>query len=106
MIKPETKLVKKIKDYLSTYNNAMFLKIHGGPFQQPGISDLIGIIDGRFVAIEVKMPDAKRGLTLLQKDFIDKVISCGGVAFCARCIEDVMIEFMSYGIELEGKRSV
>jgi hypothetical protein len=54
-----------------------------------GISDLIGIIDGRFIAIEVKVEEEGNDATKLQKWFIDRVNKCGGIAFVAYSLEDV-----------------
>ena len=52
----------------------------------PGVSDLIGWTQGRFVAIEVK---ASRGrVTDEQKAFIDLVRRSGGVAGVARSVEE------------------
>ncbi len=59
-----------------------WVKIHGGPFQEAGISDIIGCYRGRFIAIEAKMPDGKA--TPLQLAFIKAVTDNkgrGGVAF-------------------------
>ncbi len=56
-------------------------------FGTPGISDILGVLqDGRFFAIEVKMP--KRKLTEIQANFINNVNRAGGVAFVATCVED------------------
>jgi hypothetical protein len=53
-----------------------------------GISDLIGQMrDGRFLACEVK----REGAALMdhQREFLNEVLRNGGVAFVARCVEDV-----------------
>lgn len=52
-----------------------------------GTSDILGIIDGRFLAIEVK--SAKGYPTDDQKRFIEKVNANGGIAFVARSLEEV-----------------
>lgn len=54
----------------------------------PGGSDLLGIVDGHFVAIEVK--SARGRLTAEQKRFIDLVRRCGGRAGEARSVEDAI----------------
>lgn len=57
-------------------------------FGVPGISDILGVLnDGRFFAIEVKMPGRK--LTENQGNFINNVNRAGGVAFVAHSVEDV-----------------
>ena len=52
-----------------------------------GVSDILGVVNGKFVAIEVK--SAKGRLSESQKDFMHQVKDKGGIAFVARCIEDV-----------------
>jgi penicillin-binding protein-related factor A (putative recombinase) len=57
--------------------------------QMAGISDLIGVYNGRFVAIEIKTKANKKGATPIQEWFIGQVIKAGGVAFVARDLETV-----------------
>ena len=53
-----------------------------------GVADIIGVVAGRFLAIEVK---SKRGtLSQEQKLFIMKVNEEGGIAFVARSPADVI----------------
>lgn len=87
--KKETLLVKKIKAYLDKLEQSYFFKIHGGPMQMSGISDLIGVYKGRFYAIEVKTEDNKRGTTRLQEIFLEIINNCGGVGFVATSVEEV-----------------
>ncbi len=51
-----------------------------------GVSDILGIIDGKFVAIEVKSETGK--LRPEQKVFIQEIVSNGGVAFVARSLKE------------------
>lgn len=53
-----------------------------------GVSDILGIWRGRFLAIEVKSPKGK--LTEAQSAFLLDVQRHGGIAFCARSLNDVM----------------
>lgn len=87
--KKETTLVNNIKKHLNTLEKSFFFKIHGGPMQMAGISDLIGVHNGKFVAIEVKTPCNKKGTTQLQDWFIEKVNRAGGVGFVATSIDDI-----------------
>lgn len=66
---------------LKAYPGAVLWKIHGGSMQRAGIPDLIGCIRGRFVALEVKHPDAARGLTRLQESALEAVQKAGGLAY-------------------------
>jgi penicillin-binding protein-related factor A (putative recombinase) len=52
-----------------------------------GVSDILGLIDGRFLAIEVKSPKGRP--TPEQLEFIEKVNAQGGIAFIARSSLDV-----------------
>ena len=55
----------------------------------PGGSDLIGWTrTGRFLAIEVK--SEKGRLTVVQENFLSSVAKAGGIAICARSVEDVL----------------
>lgn len=53
-----------------------------------GFSDIAGIYNGRFLAIEVKQPGKKP--TAVQQAFLDAVTAAGGVAFVAHSLDDVM----------------
>jgi hypothetical protein len=60
-----------------------------GPMTSPkGISDILGIYRGRFLAIEVKRPGGK--LTPDQQRFLDRVKIEGGISFVARSVDDVV----------------
>ena len=52
-----------------------------------GSSDIIGMYQGRFLAVEVKQP--KKKPTQEQQRFINTVNENGGIAFVACCVEDV-----------------
>lgn len=54
-----------------------------------GVSDILGIHNGRLLAIEVKAPDDKKGASEDQQKFIDRVIKEGGIAGVARSVADV-----------------
>ena len=58
-----------------------------GVHRKIGVSDILGIFNGKFLAIEVK--SAKGKPTEHQKRFLDEVLEHGGIAFIARSIEDV-----------------
>jgi penicillin-binding protein-related factor A (putative recombinase) len=52
-----------------------------------GISDILGILYGKFIAIEVKSATGR--LRPEQKAFLEKINRMGGIAFEARSIDDV-----------------
>lgn len=53
-----------------------------------GSSDIIGLVDGRFVAIEVKSKIGR--VSSDQQRFIDIVIESGGIAGVARSIDEAV----------------
>lgn len=57
------------------------------PYRRKGVSDLLGIYRGRFMAIEVKVP--KKYPSKDQKSFLQDVADAGGIAIVARSVEDV-----------------
>lgn len=58
----------------------LFYKHHG--FMTAGVSDLIGCVKGRFIAIEAKLGSGT--ITPLQQDFLTHVVENGGVGLVAR----------------------
>lgn len=99
---PEKVIENAILDYLLMYD-VMFFKIQNvgifdptkKTFRKPsrhhkaGVSDILGIINGRFVAIEVKTPTGR--LSKSQAKFLDEVKNNGGLTLVARSVEDVQI---------------
>lgn len=84
----ETDITRQIKQVL--FNAGAFpIKIAGGPYQRPGIADLLVCMDGRFIAIEVKRPGIGV-LTPIQEQFLKDVRTAGGIAFVAYSVEDVV----------------
>jgi len=65
-------------------------------FHINGVSDILGVVKGRLICIEVK---AKKGrVSPSQKIFIEEVNRLGGLAFIAKSIEDVEEQFIKEGI--------
>lgn len=69
-------------------------KIHRKSFNRyhiNGVSDILGVYKGRFLAIEVKRPSNKKR-SPDQDNFIRLIKSQGGLAFYATSVEDVKRE--------------
>lgn len=50
---------RQVKPFLKSLKKCWFFKVHGGSiFQSAGIPDIVGVINGRFIALELK---AERG---------------------------------------------
>lgn len=53
-----------------------------------GVSDILGIFNGKLLAIEVKSKTGR--LSPYQKEFLEDVKRHGGIAFVARSVDDVI----------------
>lgn len=98
---PETKLVKKMRDAGAAKYGARLvtIKYHGSAYSEAGVSDLLCVLDGVFVACEVKAPESYggsveravlEGPTIKQDAFIDRVIRAGGIACVVATVEQFL----------------
>ena len=73
---------------LFRYQVGLFYTRFGTPVKcgTAGVSDLIGFDGPRFLAVEVKTPSGR--LSEEQCAFLNAVNSAGGLAFCARSVEE------------------
>lgn len=55
--KTEKQIVKHIRRKLEEKYPGVWYKIHGGPYQEAGIPDIVGCYKGHFVGFEVKRPE-------------------------------------------------
>jgi penicillin-binding protein-related factor A (putative recombinase) len=66
-----------------------------------GVSDILGVYHGRFLAIEVKRPSNKERPEH-QKTFIDLINRHGGIAFFATSVEEVKRQLEKLTIEAKA----
>lgn len=85
----EKTIENKIKRYLFEKGH-LYFKVHGSKFMEPGISDIIACVCGRFVAIEVKAPGMKRNESPQQKIFGSNVIKSNGLYYLVDSLEEVI----------------
>ena len=83
----ESTMVGHCKTWLNDQPQSFFVKIHGGPCQLAGISDLIGVYHGRFMAIELKV--GKNKASKKQLWFLDKIINAGGAGTVCWSLDEV-----------------
>ena len=76
MAGPEKEFENKVKKYLDKLPRCWYFKFWAGPYSKSGIPDIIALINGKFVAIEVKGP--KGTASELQKRNIRLINQCGG----------------------------
>ncbi len=91
----EAEITKSIREYLK-FKEIWHYKQWQGLGSLHGISDIIGILNGRYLAIEVKragkIPSDK------QQVFLNRVNAEGGIGLIARSVEDVMVQLRAYGV--------
>lgn len=85
----------KMVKWLNTQPDTYAFKVHGGPHQKIGVSDIICCHRGHFVALEVKLPKSKtnikpkRHLTENQKKFIREIRKACGTAHMVTTLDQV-----------------
>lgn len=82
----ESEITREIRAYLKS-RRVWHYKQFQSLGSLHGISDIIGIHNGRYLAIEVKREDGK--LSDKQWIFLNRVKEEGGLAFVARSIQDI-----------------
>jgi hypothetical protein len=98
---PETRLIKKMRDAgRDKYGDRLVtVKYHGSQFGEAGVSDLLCVLDGVFVAVEAKAPESyggsveralEQGPTVKQRAFIARVLKSGGCGGFAATVEHFM----------------
>ena len=75
---PEALVKKRIREILNQHNALFFSPVTGG-YGVSGVSDIIALHNGTFIAIEAKA-DATKKPTELQKKFLGQVRANGGIA--------------------------
>jgi hypothetical protein len=83
MSQPEARLSRQIRTELQK-RGAWGFKIHGGPTMMVGLPDLIFCYRGRFVALEVKMPEGV--VSKIQRRRIAEIREAGGHAYVVRSV--------------------
>lgn len=91
----EPALVRKIvKALKKKYPEDVWYKIHIGPYQERGIPDIIGCHKGRFIAIEVKTPENKRGPTPYQERQLHLIMEAGGYATTVTSVKEALAKIV------------
>lgn len=98
--KPETKLQSAIQERVRA-RGGWAGKIHGGIYSS-GIPDLLICFLGRFIALEVKTPENKKGATKLQEAQLRQIRRAGGFAYVVRSVRDVD-RILDHVERLDGK---
>ncbi len=96
----EAEITKSIREYLK-FKEIWHYKQWQGLGSLHGISDIIGILNGRYLAIEVKragkIPSDK------QQAFLNRVNAEGGIGIIAHSAEDLIYQLTEKGLVV-GRR--
>ena len=95
---PEGWAKDKIKAFLKTIPGCWFFMPIGGPYSRHGIPDIICIIQGRFIGIEVKAKGKFNNTTELQDITMEDIRKAGGLAFVADSVEVVKVQLAMAGL--------
>ena len=85
----ETTITKNILKYLNGLPNTYAFKIHGAGYGTNGVSAIMCCHEGRFVAMEVKVPTRNRP-TKMQKYFLKRINEAHGQGAVVTSILDVI----------------
>lgn len=75
----EKEFENKVKAFLDTIPYTWYFKHWAGPYSKLGIPDIIGCMNGRFFAIEVKAPNGKP--SALQLRVINLIRAARGIGY-------------------------
>lgn len=82
----ERAITRQIREYVSGLPHVFWFKIHGSSFQKPGIPDMLIVVDGRPVFIEIKRPGGRP--TALQQLVMQQIRDAGGTAEVVWSLDD------------------
>ena len=94
---PEGRVKTAIKKYLKSIPGCWYFMPIGGAFTVHGIPDIVGLVHGRFFAIECKAPGREATTTANQKNVMSAIEKVGGVVFVASSVEQVRSVFVQHG---------
>lgn len=81
MAQPESKLSLRIrKELAKEWPDCFTLKVWGSARMMGGLPDILGCVRGRFIGLEVKMPDKRSNTTEQQRLRISQIQRAGGIA--------------------------
>lgn len=97
----ESVIQRAISDYLTSLPECWVIKVMAA--NKRGTPDLLAVINGRFVAIEVKAPGGKP--SKLQLAQLRRIENAGGVAMLVESVDEVKAYLSSAGIEISSNLS-
>lgn len=93
MAQIESRLSRKIMDAIRLEPGTFCFKVHGSEHVMAGLPDIIGVVDGWFFGMEVKVP-GKRNNTSKVQDYVHAKISRAGGQVAVICSVDEALAFL------------
>lgn len=87
---PESRLQRRIRKAIEQKFGGWWVKMWGGPFMPAGIPDLLGCIEGKFFALEVKRPIRSSKTSAIQDATIEDIRQCGGHSTVVRSVDEAL----------------
>ena len=87
MSQPESRLSRKIMAALRE-RGAMVWKNHGSQYMTAGLPDIVGVYNGKMIAIETKMPGGR--LSEIQKHRLEEMRQAGASVVVAHSVEEAL----------------
>lgn len=84
---PESRLRSAIVKALSSYAG-YWIVTHQSGTQERGLPDIIGVYQGKFFGLEVKMPGKRHTLTPKQEHVLEKIRRNGGRATVVSAVQE------------------
>ena len=86
---PESRLQRKIRGALeAAYPRSVWFKYHGGPFTRAGVPDLLGVVEGRFIALEVKQPGESP--SVIQRHMHARLRDASAIVAVVRSVDEAL----------------
>lgn len=84
----ESQIVKGIKAMLEKEYGGVWYKIHGGPYQEAGIPDIVGVVNGHFFTLEVKRPEKRHDVSKQQRYQLNRLADAGAYTAVVTSVEE------------------
>ena len=78
MSQRESKLSRSIAHNLRLRRNAFCFKVWGNEHMMAGLPDIIGCYRGRFFGLEVKLPESRSNVSVVQERVMSLIDNCEG----------------------------
>jgi hypothetical protein len=87
----ESRLQRNIRAALELqFPGSVWFKYHGGPFTRAGVPDLLGVVYGRFIALEVKRPGERA--SRIQRHVQKRLANAGAIVGVVTSVDEALTQ--------------